>query len=537
MSELIGYMKLNEAFQYVSDEFLDIVEQEKRKKRRPVWRIAGTVAACICLLIVLPVSAIAYNWFGLRDLILPKEDNEITCLTMTDYSGRPEVIARREWEHFLEGYDLDGTQYSKAIEDGFSTEGREDWDLYGVYTYDMGEMLDRIAKEYGLTLHTHMDYISGEELENRVGGSFMEDVSVENCRVYEDGSLHFVGVTKLDGSGMVFFRLTCAVKGALDENIPYMGHDDGYAEWQYDTVYGESVRLALGTYEARVLKESDDRYIIVDMPYGKVYGITNENLQELVDKIDFRMLTDMQLPERSDSRPLPSISPISLSGYMDSPESQALAEWEDFLAHYDADHKVLDQLGNGVFIAEGREDWSQYSVYSYEMGEKLDEIVEKYGLKLHTDVNVIDQDELMYRVGGSFMDKESLTWAYMYEDGFFHVEGDVELAGCGTTDFQFIRSVKGTFNGVALYVRQVEDYTDWQYITACGEPALIAMGPYHALIFADFDDCFVTVNVLLGSEDGMTQEDLQTLADKIDFRILKDVKTPDMRGDSEVPRE
>ena len=537
MSDLIGYMRLNEAFQYVSDEFLDIVEQEKRKKkRRPVWSIAGTVAACICLLIVLPVSAIAYNWFGLRDLLLPQEVSEISCLTMTDYSGRPEVLALREWEHFLEGYDIDGTRFSEAIKDGFSTEGREDWDLYGVYTYDMGEMLDQIAKKYGLTLHTHMDYISGEELESRVGGSFMEDVSMENCRIYEDGSLHLTGVTELDGSGTIFFRLTCAVKGALDENIPYMGHEDGYVEWQYDTVRGESVWLALGTYEVRILKESADRYIIVDMPYGSDYGITNENLEELADKIDFRMLTDMQLPEISDSRPIPSVSPISLSGYMDSPESQALAEWEDFLAHYDTDHKILDQLGSGVFIAEGREDWFQYNVYSYEMGEKLDEIVEKYGLKLHTDINDIDQEELMYRVGGNFMDKESLTWAYMYEDGYFHVEGDVVLDGCGTTAFQLIRSVKGTFNGMALYVRQVEDYTDWQYITACGEPALLALGPYHALIFADFDECFITVNVLLGSEDGMTKEDLQALADKIDFRILKDVQVPDMRGDSEVPK-
>lgn len=32
----------------------------------------------------------------------------------------------------------------------------------------------------------------------------------------------------------------------------------------------------------------------------------------------------------------------------------------------------------------------------------------------------------------------------------------------------------------------------------------------------------------------MTEEDLQELADRIDFDVLKKVQAPDMRGDSEV---
>ena len=50
----------------------------------------------------------------------------------------------------------------------------------------------------------------------------------------------------------------------------------------------------------------------------------------------------------------------------------------------------------------------------------------RYGLKLHSEVNVINQEELMYRVGGDFMDVGALTLAYMYEDGTFHVEGSLE---------------------------------------------------------------------------------------------------------------
>ena len=534
MNDIQGYKKLNEAFQYVRDEFLDIVEQEKgKKKKRPMRGIIGAVAACICVLLI-PAGVLAVRWSGLLDLIIPEEGR--THFTLLDYDQSPEVNALREWQRFQAGYDTDRTILSEAMQNGFAPEGREDWLLYGVYSYEMGEKLDEIAERYGLALHTSMETITFEELQDQVGASFMTDADIDVCQVYEDGSFYVKGNTELEGLGKTAFYFHYVVRGTLDQTIP-TEWDADYDHWQYETAYGEYTQLALGAHRAEILTGSDDRIIMAVVYDGQESGITREFLQKLADKIDFGVLKETRLSDVSRDKPVPDRASISLSGYMDSPESQALAEWKEFLAHYDTDHKILNQIGNGTYIDESRDDWSLYNVYTKEMGEKLDEIVEKYGLKLHTDINDIDQDELMYRVGGSFMDKESLTWAYMYEDGYFHVEGDVELDGCGTTDFQLIRSVKGTFNGIALYVRQVEDYADWQYFTACGEPVLLALGPYHAMIFADFDECFIAVNVLLGSEDEMTKEDLQTLADKIDFRILKDVKTPDMRGDSEVPRE
>ena len=303
MSELMGYMRLNEAFQYVDDEFLDIVEQEKRKKKKQsVWVIYSTVAACICLLIVLPVGAMANNWFGIRDLFVPDPSNKY-------------------------------------------------------YT-------------------------------------------------------------------------------------------------------------------------------------------------------------------------------VSLSGYQGSPEAEALREWNEFLENYDTDHKILDELGNSVFVAEGRDDWFMYGIYSYEMGEKLDEIANKYGLKLHNEVNIINRDELMYRVGGNFMDTVK-GGAYIYENGSFHFEGDIELDGYGTIGFQLIRKVKGTFDELYLNIGQPEDYEEWQYIASCGEPVLLELGSkQHSFIFADYEECFITVNVLAGIEDSLTKEDLQELADQIDFSILMDVCAPEMWEDS-----
>lgn len=241
---------------------------------------------------------------------------------------------------------------------------------------------------------------------------------------------------------------------------------------------------------------------------------------------DWFGLRELILPEYRDM-PGPEDAVISLSGYMGSPEAQAFAAWQEFLAHYDTDHRIADEVGNTVFAAEGREDWGLYSVYSYEMGEKLDEIAAKYGLKLHTEVNNLNQDELMYRVGGDFADKDILTWAYFYEDGTFQVEGTAALPDSGMTAFQFRRSVKGTFNEVMLSIGQVEDFTEWQYMADCEEPVLLALGPDKALILSDSEECFITVNVLRGTEEGMTKADLQELADKIDFRILENVDATD----------
>lgn len=529
MSELKGYLKLNEAFQYASDEFLEIVEQEKRKKeKKPVWSAAAIVAACICVL-MLPVGVMAVRWLVLRDILVEGDNSDI--FTAAEFFDRKEIWALRQWEEFLDGYDMDGAILSEAMENGFVVEGRKDWSLYGVYSYEMGEKLDEIVGRNGLALPGIVNSITLEELESKVGGRFIAGVEMEGfCQVYEHGSIYFMGNTELDGFGKAAFEFHCMVKGTFDVTLPLWLDYNSLDEWQYDAACGESVRLALGEAHGMILTEAEDRICLVVVPYGRENGITEENLQELADKVDLAVLKAMQLPEVGDNTLAPELSMISLHGYTDSPESQALVEWREYLELYYMDH---EQPGNIIYIEEGREDWQQYpDIWCHEMGEKLDEITGKYGLKLHTAQNIIDPHELMYRVGGDFMEGGILSWAYIYEDGYFLAEGDVELPGCGMASFQFTRSVKGTFNNVALNIGQMSEYADWQYVTACGEPVLLALGPYKGLIFADYEECFISVNVLCGSEEGLTEEGLQELADQIDFRILKDVQIPDMRGDT-----
>ncbi len=234
---------------------------------------------------------------------------------------------------------------------------------------------------------------------------------------------------------------------------------------------------------------------------------------------------------------------ISLQGLQGSVEYLATKEWQDFLAGYDPDGAIVSEIGNEP---TGLEDLGcHYQVYTREMYDKLVEIADKYGLSLHSEMNVVDQEELDYRVGGSFMgDELSRGWAYIYEDGTFQFDGEA-LLDEKEVHMQFRRSVKGTLEEPILRIGSVEEYQEVSYETSCGESVLLELGTDHSLIYADFEECFVLMNVLAGTEDSfldgdkgtITMDDLKRMADGIDFTILKNVIVPDMRGDSVVSPE
>ena len=230
---------------------------------------------------------------------------------------------------------------------------------------------------------------------------------------------------------------------------------------------------------------------------------------------------------------------ISLQGYHESPEKLAVEEWQAFLSGYD-DGGLLDRLGNDPSGFE--EEYGLYLVYSQEMADKLEEIVARYGLKLHTSmVNDLYTDEaLCDQVGGDFLGENTAYSAYMYEDGTFHFDGEIDLPDYGLLDYQFMRCVRGSFTDVMLNVGDVREYREWAYTTSCGVPVTLALGPSKALVLADLPDSFVTINVLAGEETApasfssgpLTEEDLERFADSFVLSLL----TPTRPADPELPR-
>lgn len=224
---------------------------------------------------------------------------------------------------------------------------------------------------------------------------------------------------------------------------------------------------------------------------------------------------------------------VSLSGWQDTPESRALAEWRSFLEDYDRDGAIIGEIGNSPTGFE--EDYGLYLVYTREMADKLEEIAAKYGLCLHTRMEDV-MPETWRTAAGDFCGENVMAYSgYIYENGTFRFDGEADLDGYGYIEYQFSRSVRGAFDDVALNIGDAADFQEWTYETADGTSVTLGLGAKNrSLILADLGDSFILVNVLTGkagddtfSSGPIGRAELEALADSFQFSALTPVRQPD----------
>ena len=242
---------------------------------------------------------------------------------------------------------------------------------------------------------------------------------------------------------------------------------------------------------------------------------------ELTDEVT------VQQPDGSEVTEQVVTGTISLQGFGQMPEKLAVEEWHRFLGSYDY-YSVLQELGNSLSGFE--EKYGYYQVYTQEMADKLEEIAAKYGLKLHTDAlhNVFPGEKLCKLVGGDFLGENFAGAAYLYEDGTFKFDGSLDLTGYGKLDYQFIRCVHGSLTDVILNIGDASDYTEWKYTAKNGIVVTLALAEYKAIVLVDLPECFVAINVLVGTQEQLTAFDLECFADSFDFSVLSPVVRPPM---------
>lgn len=234
---------------------------------------------------------------------------------------------------------------------------------------------------------------------------------------------------------------------------------------------------------------------------------------------------------------------ISLQGYANSDEAKACAEWNAFLDTYDADGKILKEIGNKT--TEFDKEYICYTVYTQEMADKLNEIANKYNLKLLKSIKATETfyqeatetpEELFNLVGKkNFIRNTEIVsnvavWGYVYNEGSFHVDGQFNKSGV-YVDYQLSCYKKGSFVQTALTIDDAESYRESEYTTKGGTAVRLAMGPDRTLIILDMGDQFVTVNILSGYSDEelkygdgnieLTLEDVKAMADTFDFAALQ----------------
>ena len=229
---------------------------------------------------------------------------------------------------------------------------------------------------------------------------------------------------------------------------------------------------------------------------------------------------------------------VSLSGWGDTPESKALAEWQMFRESYDTDGAIISAIGNEPTGFEDR--YGLYLVYTQEMADKMEEIIAKYDLKLHEWMETVLPETWPVAVGDFCGENVTPYSGYIYENGTFRFDGDAELGvgelkGYGPIEYQFSRSVKGTFDDVVLNIGDLSDFEEWGYRTADGTAVTLGLGARNrSLILADLGDSFILVNVLTGREGDDTfssgaigREELEELADSFRYSALTPAKEPD----------
>lgn len=205
---------------------------------------------------------------------------------------------------------------------------------------------------------------------------------------------------------------------------------------------------------------------------------------------------------------------ISLQGYAGTPEYLAAKEWREFEDKYDIDFAILEAAGNDT--AQWDEKYGAYGVYSQEMADKVDEIAAKYNLTLHeSGLEDLDEKVLEEKFGQPVMN-DALLGGYGYKDGTFEVDGEFD-----GYPIQLGRVMKGTFDTVYLNIGSSSSYEQWNYTTKSGANVTLCLSKDKALILADLENSFVSVNVLLRFCDKtMDKAQLENMADNINFAVL-----------------
>lgn len=246
---------------------------------------------------------------------------------------------------------------------------------------------------------------------------------------------------------------------------------------------------------------------------------------------EYRPTTPTVYDENGDVISLPTIAPrtqITLQGA----NQEALAEWNSFCRDYDPDGAIVTANDNNE-LGIPNPYYIPYGCYSWDMVDKLDEIVQKYDLKLLSpDVGCqsYESSVLFSSLGidGVFHGDVEYLSGYFYPEGTFKIEllfqPDTDQWPYKDNSTSYYYSVKEYFDPVYYEVADLESCTQWNYTRSDGRTVLLVMNDEQARIIADLQDALVTVSFASSKWDGgnkvqMTQSALEQISEQFDFSI------------------
>lgn len=236
----------------------------------------------------------------------------------------------------------------------------------------------------------------------------------------------------------------------------------------------------------------------------------------------------------------------TVAGLQGTPAYQAAQEWFDFKQSYDPDMTILGSVwGNEPeFPAE----YGSYNIYTQEMKDKIDEICEKYGLKLAgASLDFRTLKNMCQALNIEKFQTVQNSVAIKVSDGGCRENGNFSLS----LEFTFpedteseVTSTWGTllwnrkdcFSEDVIAFEDSGDWKEWNYTTSSGNDVLITRSPSHwrGYIICDREEAILSLQLEarrdLGSDDGweylyLTDRQMEQIADAIDFGIQPRVAT------------
>lgn len=220
---------------------------------------------------------------------------------------------------------------------------------------------------------------------------------------------------------------------------------------------------------------------------------------------------------------------------------EALSEWVAFTNSYDQDGSIMLEAD---LAAKSGSPWEipenyylTYDCYSQEMVDKLNEIVEKYNLKLlssYIPLNYYENSVLLNSLGLNGLVYDTPGVQVEYRDGDFHLEGTFDLNMQISMDMgswkweqghaSYRYSRKDYFDPATSGMLESLDYTQWDYTRKDGKKVLLVLNEVTARIYADLPDAFISIyldpEILVDSEQvPMTQTALQQLAELFNLSV------------------
>ena len=236
---------------------------------------------------------------------------------------------------------------------------------------------------------------------------------------------------------------------------------------------------------------------------------------------------------------------LTLAGIQGSRNYQAAQEWFAFKQAYDPDGEIKASVWKN--LPQFPEEYAYYDLYTQEMKDKLDEILEKYDLNLIGRAVPFKTEELTLKalgleniaVPGSNALME-LDYAAYQECGNLNMDFNFIIPGTAEekdleTRCHIFYMHKDAFTEDVISLGEMETWKEWNYTTASGADVLIFRSPedWRGYIFCDMPNYTVTLRFTFIDEQYtrditgkttheqkfMTDQQIERLADAIDFSI------------------